>query len=191
MGSVRAPRRVKLFTGLLGADRDLMRRAVQLLTKVFGAIDSTSLYFPFDHTDYYEDELGADAERLFVSFEPLMDPELIADIKHQTNAIEEKLTQDLALPENQRPVNLDPGYLSLNKIVLATTKDYSHRIYLQRGIYAEVTMRYHDGRWRPWPWTYPDFGCGQYDAYFAQLREILRGQLTKPANLSEGDSRGA
>ena len=96
-----------------------------------------------------------------------------------TNALEIRLCNDLALPQEARPVNIDPGYLTLFKLVLATTKDSAHRLYLQSGIYAEVTLRYQNSRWQPWPWTYPDYAADTYYGFFERARELYKGQLSE------------
>ncbi len=178
MGSIRPPKQVKLFAGLLSGDRDLVSRAFHLLSKQFGEIDVRSEYWPFEQTDYYSDELGEHVERQFVAFSQLIHPDAIAEIKRQTNDIETRICEDLALPADHRPVNIDPGYVALGKLVLATTKDYSHRIYLRRGIYAETTLRFHDGGWHAWPWTYPDYASKQYQEFFMSVREQLKKQYS-------------
>ena len=178
MGSIRPPKPVKLLIGLLSGDRDLMSRACQLLSKQFGKIDHWSEYWPFEQTEYYSDELGEHIERRFVAFSQLIHPDAIAEIKRQTNDIETRICEDLALRTDRRLVNLDPGYVALSKLVLATTKDYAHRIYLRRGIYAEATLRFHDGGWHTWPWTYPDYASKEYQDFFITVREELKKQYS-------------
>lgn len=164
---------------MLSGDRDLLRRALQLLYRHYGRSDLESSYWTFDDTDYYSAEMGDEVERQFVCYKDLIKPDTIAEIKRQTNEIEKRICDDLALPHHQRPVNLDPGYLSLSKVVLATTKDRSQRIYLERGIYAEVTMIFKEGRWQPWPWTFPDYASGRYNEHFLQMRNMLKDQLAQ------------
>ena len=178
MGSIRPPKPVKLLIGLLSGDRDLMSRACQLLSKQFGQIDHWSEHWPFEQTEYYSDELGEHIERRFVAFSQLIHPDAIAEIKRQTNDIETRICEDLALRTDRRLVNLDPGYVALSKLVLATTKDYAHRIYLRRGIYAEATLRFHDGGWHTWPWTYPDYASKEYQDFFVTVREQLKKQYS-------------
>jgi hypothetical protein len=91
--------------------------------------------------------------------------------------LERPLAGETPAPQAPRVVNIDPGYLTLSKVVLATTKDYSHRLYLRDGIYAEVTLHYESGVWRPWPWTYRDYASGQYSEFFERVRESLKQQL--------------
>jgi hypothetical protein len=106
------------------------------------------------------------------SFEPLVDPGALAAIKLSTNDLERAWSVD-----GRRRVNLDPGYVSLSKLVLATTKNHGHRVYLRDGIYAEVTLRYREGAFCPWPWTYPDYATAAYCALFGQIRRRYVAQL--------------
>ena len=177
MGQAKPPKRAKLFCGLLSGDEDLLAETRRRLTAQFGPADLVSDIWPFDRTDYYADEMGDDIKRQFVFFEQLVSVERMPEIKRLTNALELRLCDDLALPHQTRPVNIDPGYLTLSKLVLATTKDYSHRLYVQGGIYAEVTLHYEKGKWQPWPWTYPDYAADTYHAFFEQAREVYKKQL--------------
>jgi hypothetical protein len=180
MAKPRAAKPVKLFIGLLGGDPDLLRRARQLLTRQFGAVDLESGFWPFDQTDYYEPEMGAGLQRWFLSFAEPIPPAALVDIKHATNALEQKIAEDCLIPNIPRPVNLDPGYVDLTKLVLATTKDRAHRIYMDRGIYAEVTLQFTGGAWQALPWTYPDYRRPEYAVYFQDVRERLRTQRAHP-----------
>jgi len=179
MGAIRPPRRVNFICGILTGDEDLAARAIQLLKRQIGPIDEVSETWPFDATDYYEPEMGEALKRQFVAFAHLGDPVELPHLKVLTNDLETRIARDLALPELPRPVNLDPGYLTLSKLVLATTKDYSHRVYLRDGIYAESTLHYHDGRWQAWPWTYPDYADGRYHGFFTRVREHLKSKLSE------------
>lgn len=179
MGTVRPPQPVKVISGLIGGDPDLMARARKLLTKLLGPIDLTSDLWPFDSTAYYESEMGPGLHRQFVSFTELIQSDRIAEIKRSTNDIERTICDEVLADHDHRPVNLDPGYIELAKLVLATTKNHAHRIYLQRGIYAEVTLRYEQGAWQPWPWTYPDYAGGRYLAFFDRVRDVYKAQLNE------------
>jgi hypothetical protein len=176
MGRIRPPQRVKLLIGLICDDADLMHRTEQLLCRQFGGIDLTSEDYPFDQTEYYRDELGADLLRRFVSFERLIQPDHLADIKRATNALEDDIARDTAADEG-RTINIDPGYIALGKLVLASTKDHSHRIYLQSGIFAEVTLQYRDKAWAAGPATFPDFAMPRYHPFLNLVRQRLRKQL--------------
>lgn len=173
MGRARPPGLVKAICGLLGSDLDLLRRARQLLARRLGPIDIESEIWPFTQTEYYRDEMGPDLKRQFVSFARWIRPDQLAEIKVETNAMEEQITRECALLDVPRPVNLDPGYVDLGKLVLATTKDRAHRIYLQQGIYAEVTLTYVNHAWQAVDWTYPDFRETRYHAFFSRVRDCL------------------
>ena len=176
MARPRNPQAVKLICGLLSADADLLARARQLLGRRIGPLDLISDIWPFDQTDYYEPEMGPDLLRQFVSFDRLVPPDGLAGLKHDTNALEREIAEQCDPLGVPRPVNLDPGYLDLGKLVLATTKDRAHRIYIGQQMYAEVTLQYTQGRWQPWPWTYPDYRSPAYHAFFDRVRERLREQ---------------
>jgi hypothetical protein len=176
MARPRAPQPVKLFCGLLSGDRDLLQRARQLLARRFGPIDLESDIWPFDQTDYYEPEMGPGLQRQFVSFERPTHPDALPGVKHDSNAIEQKIAEQCAGLEIPRPVNLDPGYLDLGKLVLATTKDRSHRLYIGQSMYAEVTLHFVNGDWQTWPWTYPDYRRPEYHQFFSRVRDRFRQQ---------------
>jgi len=187
MGAIVEPGRVKLFVGMLSGELRRFAEAETLLVERYGPVDVSSEVMPFEFTDYYRAEMGPALKRKFVSFERLIQPDEIADIKRTTNEIEDDFARAekgvrspevrLQTPFSARPVNLDPGYLHLSKVVLATTKDYAHRIYVGKGIYAEVTLHFQRGRYEPWEWTYPDYRTEAYARFFLEVRERLREQL--------------
>ncbi len=173
------PRRaqpVKLIVGLLSGDADLLRRARQLLSREFGPADLASDVWPFTQTEYYQDEMGPGLQRLLLSFEHLVMPERLPEIKRATNDLEDRIASECLDPLRPRPVNVDPGYLTLAKLVLATTKDRDHRLYLGDGIYGEVTLHYRGDAWQTWPWTYPDYRQPTYHEFFLRVRERYRAQ---------------
>lgn len=163
-----------------------MQRAIRQLEQHQGPVDAVSEVWPFDMTEYYAVEMGEDLQRQFVSFQSLIDPILLPSIKILTNDLERRVCYELGLPTEQRRVNLDPGYLSLSKIVLATTKDFSHRMYVGNGIYAESTLHFEKGGWMAWPWTYPDYASPRYHAFFDQVRELYRAKISKSRPAGEG-----
>jgi hypothetical protein len=187
MGVIRSPRAVNLICGLISSDPDLMARAIRFLVQSYGPTDGVSELWPFDDTDYYQAEMGPDLHRQFVSFEKLIDAGGIAAIKAHTNDLEARICHDCGLTPNERPVNLDPGYLELSKLVLATTKNGSHRIYLRDGIYAESTLHYRDGRWTAWPWSYPDYASDRYHPFFEQVRQRYKAKLEAPGGPGMGE----
>lgn len=175
MGEIVTPPPVKLIVGMLSARPELLGRAVERLEAEYGPVDVTGEVIPFGFTDYYEKDMGKGLLRQFVAMERLIDPGEIAPIKVATNAMEEAFAAAEAPPP--RPVNLDPGYVTESKLVLASTKDFSHRIYLGGGIFAEVTLTYSHGRWTGGKWTFPDYASGAYDAFLDAARRKLRSQL--------------
>lgn len=164
---------VKLICGLLSGDEDLLRRTQQVLSRRFGPLDLESDLWAFHETDYYAKQMGPDLKRRFISFERLISPRSLQQIKTETNVMEEAIAEQCLDPVITRPVNIDPGYVDLAKLVLATTKDRSHRIYLGQGIYAEVTLHYHGHRWDIWPWTYPDYRRPECHRFFDEVRQRL------------------
>src|SRR5262249_10989139 len=147
------------------------------LEAIYGQIDQETALLPFVATQFYEREMGSALQRLFWSFEALIAPDAMAGIKHDTNAMERAYAIAPAQGWRRR-VNVDPGYVDLAKLVLATTKDRQHRLYLGQGIYAEVTLRFTGGRFVPWEWTYPDYQTPEYLAFFDAVRRRYRQQLT-------------
>lgn len=171
MADIRKVPEVKLVCGLIAGSEEWRRRGVEALVAAYGPTDLESAVLPFDCTDYYEAEMGPGLLRQFVSFTRLIDPASLADVKLHTNAMEKQWTAPG--PGLRRRVNLDPGYITPAKLVLATTKDFAHRIYLHSGIYAEVTLNFTKTGFRHFDWTYPDFKSGRYDAFLSAVRRQL------------------
>ncbi len=169
MGAISHPERAKLITGLFANDLDIIKKAADKLQKLFGPIDYESRILDFIHTDYYRKEMGQDLKRKFLSFKKTVDLKNICAVKLKTNALEERFKKN-----GLRTVNIDPGYLDLAKLVLFSTKDYTHRIYLSRGIYAEVTLYYKDNSFQPWPWTYPDYKTDEHIGIFNEIRSLYK-----------------
>ncbi|MBD3217501.1 MAG: DUF4416 family protein [candidate division Zixibacteria bacterium] len=169
---------VKLFCGLIYRDLDLLREATRLLTKAFGPLDNESGIYDFDHTEYYQSEMGTNLIRRFISFEELVEPTRLVNIKAKTNEIEKKLA-DRDGDSFKRNINIDPGYMELSKIVLASTKNYSHRIYMGKGIFAEVTLIRKNNKFKFLPWTYPDYVHPIALVFFEETRTILKNQISE------------
>ena len=172
MGKIALPLPVKLVVPLFTGDPPLLGRARMALEDRWGPVDYCSPHIAFAYTTYYEPEFGGNLVRQILAFERLVDPGRLAEIKVLTNELEEKLGT-----QGQRRVNLDPGYISEAKLVLATTKNHSHRIYIGQGIYAEVTLSWRDKDYRAWPWTYPDYQSEAYLEAFRAIRGIYCGQI--------------
>jgi hypothetical protein len=172
MGRVRATEPALLFIGTLYFDTKIFDRSKEILERNLGDILLVSPSMPWDYSSYYKDELGSPLFRQFIFFKNLIDPGFLADIKLKTNEIENALSS-----EGKRCINLDPGYLTLSKIVLASTKNYAHRIYIGKGIYAEVTLIYKGGTYKPHLYTYRDYQDKTYIDMFINARAILKKML--------------
>lgn len=171
MGIAKIPKPVKLIIGFIFKEEKLFYKYKRILERKFGKTDFESQTLPFRHTDYYEKEFGRELKRKFVSFKKLIPASALPKIKVFTNAIEKKSAKN-----GSRIINIDPGCLSMAKVILASTKDYRHRIYLDLGIYAEVTLFYQDKGFRHWEWTYPDYKDTEYLNIFNRIREIYAQQ---------------
>jgi len=178
MGKVHAPIPAKLFVGMLSQDCGLFEKCAERLADAYGPVDMQSDILPWDHSDYYRGEMGADLRRVFIFFERLIDPGELAAIKHFTLQIEHDLSRAEASGTHRR-INLDPGYITEAKVVLATTKDFPHRVYIGRSIYAESTLHYskNSGTFLAVEHTYPDFRALSSRDLFNKAREILRTRL--------------
>ena len=158
---------------MLSSEEGLFAEAEKVLTRHFGRVDFASQTIPFRHTTYYEKEMGAGLLRKFISFRDLIDAKNIVETKLLTRNIEEQFSNE----KGSRRINLDPGYVCGAKLVLSTTKNYDHRIYLRDGIYAEVTLHYRSGTFSPWEWTYADYRTKEYIEIFNRIRKLYLGQL--------------
>lgn len=164
---------VKLLVAVLWADAQALATAIDRMTEHWGPIDVHGADAPFDRTAYYEPEMGMNLQRRLLAFERLVPPESLVDAKLRCNAWEDS---DLAEPGG-RKVNLDVGYLDHNKVVLASVKFAGQKIHLGQGIYADLVARYEAGKYQPFPWTFPDFKTGRYDADLVAIRALYLGQL--------------
>ena len=169
------PGLVKLIVGVLYSDVKLLDKSLLMIAGKYGPIDYRSPVFTFSQTDYYVPEMGSPIYRIFISHERLIRPNEIARIKIETNEMEEALAVEP--PEGQRPsggfkrkVNLDPGYMDYDKVVLASAKYNGQKIYLGSGIWADLTLHYEKGRFDPYPWSFPDFKSGIYSEVFLEIR---------------------
>lgn len=166
------PDPAKLVTGLFTRERRLMQPVFEELSRQFGPIDTVSPWIPFDFTDYYEGEMGGPLYRRMVTFENLVNQGDLADIKRATNRIEQEKAA-----KGKRRVNIDPGYLLKERFVLGTGKNFTHRIYVGRGIYADLTLVYRNGGFRTLPWTYPDYADDRMIRYLTLVRKKYLADL--------------
>lgn len=173
MGKINSAEKVKLFCGILSTDAEIDKKALSELEKKLGGIDLKSEIVNFKFSDYYNPEMGDNINRYWLSFEKLIFADEIADIKIFTNNIEDSFAKD-----GKRLINIDPGYLTQANVILATTKNFSHRIYLQKGIYAEVTTIYNKKEgFIKLPWSYPDYMSDTAKDFLLKARKKFLEQL--------------
>ena len=168
MGLRATPCKVQPFAGFLYEDPPVFDEVLPRMERIMGPAGIMSMVIPFDFTDYYEKEIGQDLQRIWVSFSSFIDPGRLAELKVESNGIEKETAG-----RKGRTINIDPGYLTPDNAVLATTKNASHRIYLGSGIYGEVTLQYRKKAYRPLPWTYPDYRTEACSEFMNRLRSDL------------------
>ena len=177
MGIVREIQPAALIAGIIFSDSALLAEAMEILTGRFGPVEMESTVFDFDMTDYYNAEMGDKLKKRFICFTNPFSLENMPETKLMTNRIETGLARS---GEGQllRSVNIDPGYVTLSKLVLATTKDYSHRVFIGKGIFAETTLRYVKGTFAPIDTTYPDYRTPLAIDFFNEVRDFVKRNIT-------------
>ena len=175
MGKPKEAKQAKLFMSLIVSDDDILHQGMRDVTQAFGGIDFVSERYPFRFTSYYAPEMGEALFRRFITFERLISIPFLPEIKHTTNRLEEKH----AASNGNRRINIDPGYLCLVHVILATTKGYTHRPYIRDGIYADLTLIFRNKSFQALEWTYPDYRELEVIRLFNQFRktylEVLKG----------------
>ncbi|MGI6128489.1 MAG: DUF4416 family protein [bacterium] len=172
MGQIKTPEKVTPIASVFTGDDNMFTMVESELIGQLGKCIYKSEKLPFVHTVYYTQEMGPDLKRMVFAFDSLKDPAELPAFKVWSNTLE----TTWSLNERRR-VNIDVGYVTLAKLVLATTKDHAHRLYLGQGIYGEVTLHYVNGQFEPWPWTYPDYATSSYRGIFSDIRELHRRKL--------------
>jgi hypothetical protein len=180
MAEPRPQKPVLLVAAAFSRHPDALAWGRDRLGEAFGPVGLASPPFDFHHTEYYQASMGAGLRKQFFAFEVLVAPDCLPDVKLHTNRLEQTLGLAGAFPD-ERPLNLDPGVLGLGKFLLATTKDQAHRVYLRDGIFAEVTLRFEDGRFEPWPWTYADYREPHVREWLGEAREYYKLRLRSAA----------
>jgi hypothetical protein len=175
MAEVRPFAPAKLIVGIITSLDAAVGRTEEAMTAAYGPIDLKSAAFPFNQTDYYEKQMGRGLSRLFMSFSRLVPPESLSGIKIHTNALEEELKKHFE--RRERIVNIDPGILTASALIMATAKDFAHRIPLGQGIYAHLELLFSRKAVKPLPWTYPDFRQEGYQKFFLEARQFYLRQL--------------
>ncbi len=172
MGKITSFTMEKLIIAVLISREDFSEKLIMRLENNFGPIDYKSDMLNFNYTNYYDDEMGTNIKRFFLSFQNLISPDKLPDIKILTNIIENSFGEGA-----RRPINLDPGILSMKSLILATTKDNGHRIPLQKGIYGEVTLLFVNKKFKALPWTYVDYQSEEYSKILEKIRGIYKNNM--------------
>jgi Domain of unknown function (DUF4416) len=176
MGTLRDPKSAKYFAGLLSSDIALLNSVEADLTAILGFVDLRSEILPWNASKFYEDEMGPGLLRRFVSFCQLVSPGKLAEIKVETQKVERQY-RSRGREGTGRRVNIDPGYLEAGKVILASTKNAGHRIYLKSGIYGETTLLYYDGAFQACSHTYPDYLWAETLSFLTSVRLTYLEQL--------------
>jgi hypothetical protein len=169
VGAIKPPESALLFVSTLYHSEDIFNQANVILENNLGDVLYLSPPLTWDYSSYYKDEIGWPLFRQIIFFKNAIDPGLLVDMKLKTNEIESAFTLN-----GRRQINLDPGYLTLSKIVLASTKNYAHRLYLGKGIYGEITLIYRDGTYSPHLFTYRDYQDKTHIDVFIKARALLK-----------------
>jgi hypothetical protein len=177
MGTPNEPAQVKLFLAIMHHPATPADDALGRFSVRFGPVDFSYGPVPFVFTDYYAEEMGAGLVKRYMTFERPIDPGALPEIKHCTNGIETG-----SACGGRRIVNLDPGYITNSKLVLASTKDFFHRLYLSNGIHGEITLAFRKGAWCYFSWTYPDYREPGFLSFLTRARASMVGSLRKNRN---------
>ena len=180
MGKIFLPKPVKLIISMITSDRYLFKLYEDVLIKRFGEVDIESNTQSFNFTDYYEEEFGKNLMQKLFSFSTLIRQDELAEIKIITNSIENNIENENIknnMAHNKRKINLDPGYITLNKYILASTKNGPSRIYLNQGIFAEITLRFINKSFVTCEYTYPNYKTNEYINYLNSVRKKYKLQL--------------
>ena len=166
MSQPKEPMPAKLVVSVFLKEKILIKSVVEDLMGKYGAVDVMSAWMPFDWTAYYQSEMGTPLFRRMIVFKQLIEQQALPEIKRATNEIEKRYVAN-----DKRRVNIDPGYLLLERFVLATGKNFSHRIYIGKKIYADLTLIYQKGGFRALPWTFPDYADSKMHVFLEKARE--------------------
>jgi len=180
MGQISYPMPSKLIFSIISNKESLFLESKDFLERTFGKIDLESDYQPFDFTDYYKNEMGVFLKQKIISFEKLIQPNSLSKIKNISNKMELQIIQGGGVDNSiltNRKVNLDPGYITLSKFILASTKDGSARIYMDRGIFAEITLTFTKKSFKPLEWTYQNYQTELFINFLNSVREKYKNQI--------------
>jgi Domain of unknown function (DUF4416) len=165
MSTPKPPDSAKLVISVFMKERQMFDQIFDGLEQIAGPCDIISKWLDFDFTDYYYKEMGSPLFRRVIAFKPLIEQKMLPEIKLATNELEKRF-----LSQGNRQVNIDPGYLLSSRFVLATGKEYSHRIYIGKNIYADLTLMYTKNGFKTLEWTYPDYASDAVTGFLEKVR---------------------
>ena len=165
----KVPLPARLLVSVIYREERRFAEVLQCIEDRLGPVERTSGTFPFDMTEFYGKEMGAPLYRRFAVMERLVPRDALAAAKIGAEELEREFSE-----HGMRTVNLDPGMLTEENFLLATGKNYSHRVYLRDGVFADLTLVFRKGEYRALPWTYPDFAAAEIRAFLSEVREELR-----------------
>jgi hypothetical protein len=176
LGEITKHKPVFLIAAVTSRYESALAWTVEQTTAQWGRLALQSSVYDFTETDFYTESMGTELKKQFLVFDELIGPGELAPTKILSNQWEQQYTDQFEHPE-ARPLNIDPGYISEAKLVLATTKDRDHRIYLEKGIFAEVTLHFRAKQWTSSRWTYPDYQRADFQEFFTNCRNLLRERI--------------
>ena len=165
MSTPKPPDPAKLVISVFMKEQQMFDQIFDGLEQIAGPCDIISKWLDFDFTDYYYKEMGSPLFRRVIAFKPLIEQKMLPEIKLATNELEKRF-----LSQGNRQVNIDPGYLLSSRFVLATGKEYSHRIYIGKNIYADLTLMYTKNGFKTLEWTYPDYASDAVTGFLEKVR---------------------
>ncbi len=176
MSSPKKPDPAKFLVSIFMKEKKMLMPIIERLISIFGEIDILSGWFDFNFTEYYYNEMGRPLFRRMAVFKDLMEQDILSNIKIRTNEVEKEFSSN----ENKRSVNIDTGYMLRERFVLATGKNFSHRIYIGNNIYADLTLIFHKGAFKTLPWTYPDYADKDMIRFLTKVRAKYISDLKEP-----------
>ncbi len=175
MAEIREVKPVKPICAVTFTKEVDLDSVISELERILGTVEDRSETYAFNYTDYYTKEMGIGLRKFFLSFSHLKKPDFLAEMKNKTNTVEKKFAK-----EGKRRINLDPGYVTSAKVVIASAKDFAHRIYLGKRIYGDLQLQYRHGQFWPEKWTFPDYTSQCVIDFF----EKVRNRIAQEENLS-------
>ncbi|ADG70401.1 DUF4416 family protein [Brachyspira murdochii] len=174
MSKVLKQSKAVLITALMYNDINIYNLALEKLINNFGEIEVISDEYLFSHSIYYKEEMGDTLNKRFIVFKNMIERDYISNVKRITDNIEREYLDD----KNNRKINIDPAILTLENFILVTNKNFTHRIYLKDGVFADLTLIYKKKEgYTELPWTYADYSSDETKKFLKKIRELFYNRL--------------